>query len=485
MKRILEIAVAAIVLISLIPATSLCASNSLTVNLYAKGDAVKAGDTIAVNVNFSAFPNVTRFGPIEVSFDPSYVSFTGMDKGSAMPSTFTLTNTASTSLVSIAGVDQTVEAQVAANQTAPTADSDGNPVAPPVDPSMHSDSTVTVCVLYFKVLDSALTGQAMFALQNLGGFRDSSMNQVAAGAGSSATVPVQSVLSSNAALSSLSLDGVDITPAFSPSVFQYSAKVTRAVSSVKVTASAQDPTATVTISGADNLLVGDNKIAVKVAAQDGKTAVEYTIQVTRDASFVPQGAEITDAVSGTKYTFAELPATLTPPFGFTQDAREVGGLTVPVFTGAGVKSLLLYLQNGDSAPDFYQYNPDTGAIRPFLATATLYRAASLYTITKVTSDVSVPAGYTESVVKIDDISMPCYVKGDKTLVFLTDEAGISSFYLVGTDGSLHPYQIPDQVQDFFVPFLITLVVAVAELLMIIVVVRQVRRHNRPKEVRRV
>jgi hypothetical protein len=133
-----------------------------------------------------------------------------------MPSTFAINYTPTTSVITIAGVDQTVESQLAANQTAPTADEAGNPIAPPADPSMHSDSPVTICTLYFKVIDTAPTGDARFWLGNLGGFTDNTGAQVTATAGNTAAVPVTSLLSSDASLGSLSIDNIEIYSRLSP-----------------------------------------------------------------------------------------------------------------------------------------------------------------------------------------------------------------------------------------------------------------------------
>ena len=481
LRRILTAAFMATVLL-LQTTAMLRADASLTVNLSSSEDPVKSGDTISVRVNFSNFPNLTRFGPIEVAFDPAYVTFSGMDKGGDMPSTFSVTSTASTSVISIAGLDQTVESQVATNATAPTVDDSGNPIAPPADPSMFSGERVTVCVLYFKVIENVKKGDAKFSLGSLGGFKNSTMSQVTATVGNSATVPVESIMSSNASLAAMTIEDVLFTPEFSPSVFQYEAHVSRSVTSIKVIASAADPTAVVTITGADNLVVGSNQVVIKVDAQDGQTALTYTITVVRDANFVPEGATIADK-NGKIYTFAELPQALPLPFNFVQESRIIGENTVPVFTGSGVKSLLLYLQDGENAPELFQYFPDTAEIRKFLPGATLYQAAQLLTITKVTAGVPIPSGFAETDTTVNGITVKAFVdEEDTTLIYLTDEAGVSGFYIFDpADGSLCPYIDKDDSSTFLLPFIIASVVAVAEFFMLVFIIQQIRRRFRPSE----
>lgn len=486
--RALTAFLAAAVLVPVLIYSPIQAAAGVNVNLYAKTDTVKAGDTISLSVNFATFPNLTRFGPVEVQFDPEYVSFAGMDKGSAMPSTFAVSNSASTNVIAVIGVDQAAEAQIGANQTAPTADEAGNPIAPPADPSMHSDTTVTVCVLYFKVIDTAPSGEANFWLGGIGGFKDSALAQLAASAGNTVIVPVQSLLSSEASLSSLTIEGAELTPAFSPSVFEYEAHVPRSVTTTAITAVAADAAAQIMVTGNDNLVVGDNPATVKVSAQDGKTALEYKINIIRDSNFVPAGASITGS-DGKVYNFVELPQTLTLPMGFTQQMEMLGTQSVPVFTGNGLKSMLLYLKDADNDPALYIYNPDNGLIRLYDAALALTVPARLLTITAVASEDIVPKGYFQAEVTIGESTVQGYIssKTDLSLLYLTNEEGVSSFYAINPEtGDVYPYKdIQAGSSSFLIPFVIALILAAAEFGMIFYIIYQVRSKNRPQEVKRV
>lgn len=478
---------AALMIVPLLPVSAARAAGMMNVGLSASEDSVKAGDTISLRVNFGTFPHLTRFGPIEVQFDPAYVSFSGMDRGSGMPSTFAVSNAASTSVISISGVDQTVENQIAANQTAPSTDPSGNPVPPPSDPSMYSESTVTVCTLYFKVIDTAPTGDARFWLGNLGGFKDSSGGQVTATAGDTVKVPVQTILSSEASLASLSLGDVPFTPEFSPSVYNYEAHVSRSVTDVAVTAKASDPAARVTITGGDSLQVGNNEAVVKVQAQDGKTALEYKISIIRDESFLPEGASITDA-GGKTYVFAEIPESLVLPDGFSQETRKVEDQSVPVYAAVGVKSLLLYLQDGENPPALYLYNPDTNVIRSFDSSSAIVQPAQLYVISEVTDGVGIPDGFEKTTISVGGQSAAGFVSKDQKtlLVYLMDEKGNSRFYVIdSTHGILYPYNTADRDGNFLVPFIVALILALAELGMMVYIIYNIRKRNRPKEVKRV
>jgi uncharacterized repeat protein (TIGR02543 family) len=104
--------------------------------------------------------------------------------------------------------------------------------------------------------------------------------------------------SSDATLSGLSLGaGISLNPAFNPNVTSYTAAVANSVSSLTVTASANDGGATVSGTGTYPLAVGENTIAIVVTADDGTTARTYTVIVTRADNPVGIESVETPAVS--------------------------------------------------------------------------------------------------------------------------------------------------------------------------------------------
>src|SRR6185437_1099413 len=84
-----------------------------------------------------------------------------------------------------------------------------------------------------------------------------------------------------------------LSPAFNYTVTTYTASVTNATASMKITPAASDPGATITVnsatvssgtaSGAITLNVGDNVITTTVTAADGVSTKSYAITVTRAA----------------------------------------------------------------------------------------------------------------------------------------------------------------------------------------------------------
>ncbi|WP_405079938.1 cadherin-like beta sandwich domain-containing protein [Paenibacillus chitinolyticus] len=99
--------------------------------------------------------------------------------------------------------------------------------------------------------------------------------------------------SSNADLNNLTLSAGMLNPSFASGTTSYTAGVSNNVTSVDVTPTVADSTATVKVNGSAAvsgspssvpLNVGSNTVAVLVTAQDGTTQKSYTVTVTRAAS---------------------------------------------------------------------------------------------------------------------------------------------------------------------------------------------------------
>ena len=95
--------------------------------------------------------------------------------------------------------------------------------------------------------------------------------------------------SSDATLSRLSIDPGTITPAFDPTVTEYSATVANHVTWVAVSAARNDVNASTFVAGHDRLQVGENTVTITVTAGDGTQKI-YTIRLTREATPAPTPA---------------------------------------------------------------------------------------------------------------------------------------------------------------------------------------------------
>ena len=57
------------------------AAGGVTVNLAFDEASAQTGDIVTMNVSFSAFPSITRFGPIEIGYDAESLEFTSIEIG--------------------------------------------------------------------------------------------------------------------------------------------------------------------------------------------------------------------------------------------------------------------------------------------------------------------------------------------------------------------------------------------------------------------
>ena len=88
--------------------------------------------------------------------------------------------------------------------------------------------------------------------------------------------------SSNANLKTLAIEGVELTPAFSADVTEYSIKLENfEATDINVTAEAEDEKSVVKLVGNTDLKVGENIITVTVTAEDGTTKI-YTITAVKE-----------------------------------------------------------------------------------------------------------------------------------------------------------------------------------------------------------
>jgi len=128
------------------------------------------------------------------------------------------------------------------------------------------------------------------------------------------TVTVTRAPSAIATLSGLTLGTGTLSPTFAVATTSYTASVPNAITSLTVTPTVTDTTATIKVNGVAAtsgsasasipLLYGPNTIIVLVTAQDGSTAKTYTVTVTRAASTIATLSGLTLGTGTLSPTFA-------------------------------------------------------------------------------------------------------------------------------------------------------------------------------------
>ena len=258
------------------------------------------GDTMDVTVTVTAVDGVTQLTyTITVNRAP-----TGLPQVTIAASPTTVTEGTPTTFTITANQPSVTDLTVNVNITETAKMLSGTPPSTVTISAGHTTATLTVATHDDDIDEhaSVVTAQVKVGI----GYTVSDP--------SSARVIVlddEVVLSTNAKLSSLTINPGTLNPAFDPDTYTYTATVPYATTTVTVTTIPSDPDAIVTINGQTattldvSLVEGENTITVTVTAEDGTTQVTYTITVNREAP-IPQvtiSAGTSPITEGTAATF--------------------------------------------------------------------------------------------------------------------------------------------------------------------------------------
>ncbi len=173
---------------------------------------------------------------------------------------------------------------------------------------------------------------------------------VSSASGAAAVSVVTPKPSSNADLSSLTISGVSLSPAFKASTTAYSATVKYSVENVNVKGSVADGGATYVGGGSWGLKVGDNSRTITVTAADG-TKKSYTINIKRMTEEETANAEQEErdanptlvVINNVDYTIVNDLSIITIPAGFTQGTATRKDTELAVLNDDNGEYQLFYL----------------------------------------------------------------------------------------------------------------------------------------------
>ncbi len=244
----------------------------------------------------------------------------------------------------------------------------------------------------------------------------------------------------NCNLASLQISPGTLSPKFSSGTTKYTATVEEGIAKIVVSATASDSNASVSVSGANSLKAGANKVTITVTAPTGETK-SYVITVTRggepeDTEEVTEEEtpEITVNIDGKIYTFASSAEGLTVPQDFILTEGKYGENTVIAFQSPNkaFKVVCLFDDSGTNAQYWYMLNEETGSLLPYIE----YLAnANRYII--LTADTSViPEGFNAIKYDLDGTSVDAYIDDNEDgfiLVYAMTVYGEPLFYWYDTE----------------------------------------------------
>ncbi len=218
--------------------------------------------------------------------------------------------------------------------------------------------------------------------------------------GSSAvTVNASSSSSGDAALASLTISPGTLSPAFSEDITDYTATVYGDTTSVAVSAPAKSSGASVSVSGHENLQVGENAIVCTVTAENGTTKT-YTITVTKVEGEAPEGSEaatepqgnVNIAVDEGNWQVAESFDASLLPEGFTQTEYSYEGR--PVQAGIDEQgNVLLYMTDENGNGDFFFYDVSTNTLSQYVTVLMAEKTIIVLSPDMIPAEVSLPEGF--------------------------------------------------------------------------------------------
>ena len=261
-------------------------------------------------------------------------------------------------------------------------------------------------------------------------------------ASSSSTVTISTPApSANANLSSIKIDGVNLSPAFSPNITTYTASVPNNVESISIKATAAVSDSSIIGIGDKALTEGDNTFTITVTAPSGAKKT-YTLNIRRRLPGELTPEEILTVIIGEEQKKICSDISALPVInGFTQTTTLYKDISVGVLKDNDEKYVLFYLTdaNGEN-PKLYTLNSEEQfELLPLIAFA-----EKTYIIEESEDVAFIPQGYKEKTFEFD---------GKSLKAFGFDNSKMDDFYILYCfDGESRDYYIYDSLSGILQRF---------------------------------
>ena len=191
------------------------------------------------------------------------------------------------------------------------------------------------------------TGVINFQLE--GNVTDEAGNTINLSGNKTVTVKEKAPDSKINTLSSLKVDGFDLSPTFDSEVLEYSVVVPPNTTKINISATKKDSTSTVSGTGEFEVTEGDNQFKIDVKAQNGDLRT-YTINVS-----VTDENPIKVNVDNEEYTILKTSRNLEIPSLYNETTCTIEEETVPCFINENTSITLVALKNSLGITNFFIY----------------------------------------------------------------------------------------------------------------------------------
>ena len=306
----------------------------------------------------------------------------------------------------------------------------GSPVSQSANlPSNKSTKVITYSFTYRA--NSSGTATFNFRLSNVLDYVNEQPMSYPANTSKNVSVITQTQLeesySKNNNLSSLSIEGYQLSPAFNKNTLEYSVELPNEVTKIKINATKEDSTASIQGIGEKEVSEGNNKIEIKVTAQNGSVKT-YVINAT-----VKELDPIKVTLDGEEYNVIRKESQITAPNStFTSTTIKINELEVPAFENKELGYILVGLKNEDGDIALYIYDEKENSY-------TLYQEYNFKSsIICIIDDINkIPEGYDKVKIKIDDKTVTAYQKNKDSKFYLfygvNVETGKENLYIYDSE----------------------------------------------------
>lgn len=229
------------------------------------------------------------------------------------------------------------------------------------------------------------------------------------------------VLSGDNSLSSLGVEGKELSPTFNRDTLEYSVELEPETTSINVLATPSHGGAGIAGAGVREVVDGANRLEVVVTAENG-TSRTYVINAS-----VKEYNPIEQIVDGKKYTVVRKKSLLTAPENYNETTIKIGDEEVPAFTSEVTKYTLIGLKNESGNINLYVYKD--GKYMPY--TEYTFNKVILYPMELKESDI--PAGYEKTDITYNDQKIIAYKTSELSnyslLYGMNIETGETNIYM--------------------------------------------------------
>ncbi|MDD3452731.1 MAG: cadherin-like beta sandwich domain-containing protein [Bacilli bacterium] len=291
------------------------------------------------------------------------------------------------------------------------------------------------------------------------------------------------VLSTDNSLSSLGIDGSELSPTFSKDTLEYSVELKPETTSVNINAVTSDDGATISGNGAREVTDGDNRLEIIVTSESGSTRT-YVINA-KVAEYNPIEIEYNNE----KYTVIRKKSSLTAPNNYTETTVKINDEEVPAFKSEVTGYLLIGLKDSKGNSNLYIYDEEN-------KTYTLYKEYTFNGIILSPMELNkkdIPKGYSQVKINYNDQEITAYKlteNSDYALIYgMNVETGEKHIYMYNSiEDTVQIYNTEEikflkQGLDLYLKIIIGLIAVsvILFLTIIIIIFKKAKRNKNEKQ----